>query len=347
MSKFKNSLKGNLIKKTKSFVPNLSVTPTHICFKNYDEGKFYKESIQILNQDLVISERFVYNQSAFAVYTSDFYFQKTYHLAIKFDNTNEIKLSIVGSSKTKIDSGEDFMLEVEFRPMSSFKEESIDRRYEICLNIVNSTTKFIIPVLVLSPNPIINFPTEIFLPDTAVNTPAYSNIFVLNYSNQNQRFSFEFRNDIRIVPECKCIGLKACDGASYLIEYIPKVVGSFLDKIQVHFANGKKALIIIKCTVVPVNIFIGMHLLRLPCSISVVIYCSYLDEENVTFSPTFVGMTDSRELHIVNNSEEASYFEWISFEQLQSKRKDRTDTNHFPTNYLQVTPMVSKNIDLP
>jgi hypothetical protein len=66
--------------------------------------------------------------------------QTNYHLAIKFDNPDEIKLSIVGSfSKTRIDSGEDLVLELEFRPLLSFRKESVDRRYEICISIVNGS----------------------------------------------------------------------------------------------------------------------------------------------------------------------------------------------------------------
>lgn len=185
-------------------------------------------------------------------------FQKSYHLTIKFDNPEEIKLAIVGSvSKTRIDSGEDLLLEVEFRPTLSFRKESVDRRYEICLNVVTANAKFFIPVLILSPNPVINFPKEIVLPDTAVNTPAYSNIFVLNYSNQNQKFSLECRNDITIIPDCKSIGLKTSDCSTYLIELIPRSVGNFREKIQVCFDNGKKASIVLKCNVIPVNIFLS------------------------------------------------------------------------------------------
>lgn len=64
--------------------------------------------------------------------------QKNYHLSIKFENPDEIKLTVVGNvSKTRIESGEDLVLEVEFRPLLSFRKESVDRRYDICVNIVN------------------------------------------------------------------------------------------------------------------------------------------------------------------------------------------------------------------
>lgn len=191
-------------------------------------------------------------------------FQKTYHIAIKFDNPEDIKMSIVGSgSKTRLDSGEDLLFEIEFRPTLSFKKESEDRRYEICLNVVNANAKFFIPVLVLSPNPIINFPKEITLPATAVNWPAYSNIYVLNYSNHAQKFSFECRSEIKIIPDCKTIGMKPSDGATFLIEFIPKSVGLFREKIHVCTADGeKKFAIVIKCYVIPINIFLSKPKLR-------------------------------------------------------------------------------------
>ena len=189
---------------------------------------------------------------------SSFISQKTYHLAIKFDSPDDLKLSIIGSvSKTRIDSGEDILLEVEFRPTTSFRKESVDRRYEVCLNIVNANSKFFIPILILSQNPVINFPKEISLPATAVNTPAYTNIFVLNYSNQIQKFSFDCRSEIKIIPDCKSIGLKPSDGSTFLIEFVPKSVGSFREKIHVCFDGEKKFAIVIKCNVIPVNIFLS------------------------------------------------------------------------------------------
>ena len=70
--------------------------------------------------------------------SNSFFAQKNYHLSIKFENPDEIKLTVVGNvSKTRIESGEDLVLEVEFRPLLSFRKESVDRRYDICVNIVN------------------------------------------------------------------------------------------------------------------------------------------------------------------------------------------------------------------
>ncbi|CAO1310131.1 unnamed protein product [Diamesa serratosioi] len=284
MSKIKNNLKSS--KKTKKFIPNLSAVPNHICFKDYDGGSVYRETIQVLNRDL-----------------------KTYYLTIKFDNPDEIKLTIVGSvSRTKIDSGEDLLLEVEFRPNLSYRKESVDRRYEICLKVINSNAKFLIPVLVLSPNPMINFPKEISLPDTAINIPAYSNIFVLNYTSLNQKFSFDCKNELKIIPDCKTISLRACDGSSYLIEFIPKATGCFREKIVVCFESGKKLFILMKCNVTPVNIF--------------------LDTEYIEFSPTFIGMVERQSINIVNNSEEASFYQWIP-QDLLNQKEDKIKAEHY------------------
>lgn len=258
--------------------------------------------------------------------------QKSYFIAIKFDNPDEIKLSVVGSvSKTRIDSGENLLLEVEFRPISNFRKESVDRRYEICLNVVNANSKFFIPVIVLSPNPFINFPKEISLPDTAVNTPAYSNIFILNFSNQNCKFSFQSRSDVKIIPECKSTVLKAADGSSYLVEFTPKTVGNFREKIYVIFDTGKRISIPLKCNVIPVNIFLSKLEVMWDCKSYFIVYSSIYssDEENIKFSPTFIGMTDSKEIHIVNNSDEVSNFEWIS------------NGSSAAEKYLQIIPLVS------
>lgn len=182
-------------------------------------------------------------------------------MTIKFTQTDEIKLSIVGSaSKTKIDSGDDLLIEVEFDSTVSCQKDNIDRRYEICINVIDASTTFFIPVIVLSSNPVVNFPKEISLPDTAVNTPCYSNIFVLNCTSQQQKFSYESLNDMKVIPDCKNVGLKPSEAASILIEFVPKEVGNFIEKIQISYGAGKKTSIILKCCVVPVNIFLSKFL---------------------------------------------------------------------------------------
>lgn len=181
-------------------------------------------------------------------------------MVIKFDNeqTDEIKLSIAGGQKTaKLDSGDDLWMEIQFQPTTTFKRESADRRYEISLHVVNANTQLFIPILVLSPNPAISFPNEIHLPNTALNTPFYSNITVLNYSSQCQKFSFECLNNVKIIPDCKCVLAKAFDAVTFLLELVPRAVGSFREKIQMNFDSGRKTVIVMKGNVIPVNIFLG------------------------------------------------------------------------------------------
>jgi hypothetical protein len=167
-------------------------------------------------------------------------------------------VTIVGnSSKTQLGNGDDILLEVEFKPTVSYKKESVDRRYEICLSVANANARFLIPILVLSPHADINLPREITLPNVAVNTPAYSNIFVLNYTSVYTKFSFECRNDVKIIPDCKVMMLKACEGSTYLIEFIPKAEGYFREKIYICLENDKRVAITLKCNVLPINIFLS------------------------------------------------------------------------------------------
>lgn len=148
-------------------------------------------------------------------------------------------------------------MELEFTAKSSFKKASIDRRYDICVNIINGNANLHIPILVLSSNPVVNFPKEINLPDIAVNLPAYSNIFVLNYTNHFYKFSFESRSEVKILPDCKVIALKPGDGAVYTVELIPKMLGPFREKIHICFDSGKKIAVILKCNVIPLSIFLS------------------------------------------------------------------------------------------
>lgn len=166
-------------------------------------------------------------------------------------------INIGNGSKTQINGGDDLVLEIQFCPNLSYKKESVDRRYEICLHIINANTKLFIPIVVLSRHPNVNFPKEISLPDIALNTPAYGNIFAMNYTKEFFKFSFEFRNDMKIIPECKVIGLKPFEGSSYVIEFIPKAIGKFREKIYICVDNDRRMSVMLKCNVIPINIFLS------------------------------------------------------------------------------------------
>lgn len=149
------------------------------------------------------------------------------------------------------------MLELEFTPKISFKKSACDSRHDICVNVINGNSNIHIPILVLSTNPVVNFPKEIRLPDIAINSPAYTNIFVLNYTNHFYKFSFECRNEVKLMPDCKVIALKPSDGAIYTMEFIPKLLGPFRERIHIIFDGGKKIPIVLRCNVVPLNIFMS------------------------------------------------------------------------------------------
>jgi hypothetical protein len=59
-----------------------------------------------------------------------------------------------------------------------------------------------------------------------------------------------------------------------------------------------------------------------------------LDEDIVEFSPTFIGMSDSKLIHIVNNSEELSFFEIVP-----CGEGTRTDSS---LNFIEIFPMVRR-----
>lgn len=210
------------------------------------------------------------------------------------------------------------MLELKF---TSFKKTTVDLRNDICVNIINGNTNLHIPILILSSSPVVNFPKEISLPDVAINSPTYSNIFVLNYTNNFYKFSFECRNEVKIIPDCKVIALKPGDGAIYRVELIPKLLGSFREKIHICFDGGKKIAIMLKCNVVPLNIF--------------------LSDDLIQFTPTYIGMMDTKSINIINNSEEMTLFELQPVECLHNSQ---CETNHPSKKFLQFSPQVRRNV---
>lgn len=78
-----------------------------------------------------------------------------------------------------------------------------------------------------------------------------------------QKFSFDVKNEIKVVPPCKSVNIKPSDGSSFLIEFIPKAMGFFREKMLVDLDNGKKVCIVVKCNVIPVNIFLSKFSSRL------------------------------------------------------------------------------------
>lgn len=72
------------------------------------------------------------------------------------------------------------------------------------------------------------------------------------------------------------------------------------------------------------------------------------DEEIAEFSPTFIGMSDRKSIHIVNNSEDATFFEWLPYECLTDDGGSEVTTTAVKENlqaypslkYLEIFPMV-------
>lgn len=63
---------------------------------------------------------------------------------------------------------------------------------------------------------------------------------------------------------------------------------------------------------------------------------SIADDDNIDFPPTFIGMTESKQIHVINNSDEVSFFEWICSEPIRSEKK--VDRVQGVERYLEVYP---------
>lgn len=71
------------------------------------------------------------------------------------------------------------------------------------------------------------------------------------------------------------------------------------------------------------------------------VHCRFPDEDFVEFSPTFIGMTETKEIHLVNNSEDATFFEWLPIELIHESSDLFIDSS---SKYIQIFPMVSELI---
>lgn len=66
--------------------------------------------------------------------------------------------------------------------------------------------------------------------------------------------------------------------------------------------------------------------------------CISKDEDNIDFPPTFIGLTESKQIHVINNSDEVSFFEWVCMEPIRSEKK--VDQIQGVERYLEVYPKV-------
>lgn len=66
--------------------------------------------------------------------------------------------------------------------------------------------------------------------------------------------------------------------------------------------------------------------------------CSIKDDDTIDFPPTFIGMTESKQIHVINNSDEVSSFEWTCLEPIRSEKK--VDQIQGVERYLEVYPKV-------
>jgi len=51
--------------------------------------------------------------------------------------------------------------------------------------------------------------------------------------------------------------MKSGDGITFLVEFIPRTLSDFREKIYICFENDKRMSILLKCNVLPVNVFMS------------------------------------------------------------------------------------------
>jgi hypothetical protein len=68
---------------------------------------------------------------------------------------------------------------------------------------------------------------------------------------------------------------------------------------------------------------------------------SLLGDEIVEFTPTFLGMMDTKSINIINNGEDMTLFELVPVECLHNNQDEK---NHDSTKFLQFSPQVRPQI---
>lgn len=65
-------------------------------------------------------------------------------------------------------------------------------------------------------------------------------------------------------------------------------------------------------------------------------------DESIQFCPTYIGMTDTKSINIINNSEEMTLFELVPIECLHN---NQCENNHPSKKFLQFLPQVGSNLN--
>ncbi|CAD6222554.1 GSCOCG00001023001-RA-CDS [Cotesia congregata] len=239
------------------------IVPTEIIFRQYIPGNIYNTPLTITNID-----------------KSSHVFRLTYDKNSPFD-VNAKKMLI----NQKLAPGMSLNYNIKFIP-----EEKKDYYHQ--LDVVTDCQTFSVPLIAIGPRALLDFPDQIWMPETAVKIPSSKIFLIQNIGNRNTAFtSFSESEYFSIEPESGMIMEK--EAVQFSVNFIASNSGNFYGIIYLQYDTGELIRIDAKANAVNCNI--------------------YLNNDQLRIEDTFIGLLTNGRLKIHNDSDYLVEFQWVKY----------------------------------
>ncbi|KAK0162784.1 hypothetical protein PV327_006530 [Microctonus hyperodae] len=165
--------------------------------------------------------------------------------------------------------------------------------YEHKIDLFGDFGTVTIPIIVLGPRAILEFPDNIIMPETPVNSSSSRSILIRNSGDSTAIFDvFSSSSHFLIEPSCGLI--KQGESQKFIIDFLASSTGSFTSIIYFKCETGE----LLKMNV---------HGNAINCSV-------HLETDALHMGDTFIGLSSVKSLKIYNNSDHIVKFHWMKHE---------------------------------
>ncbi|XP_067203900.1 hydrocephalus-inducing protein-like [Linepithema humile] len=208
------------------------------------------------------------------------------HLKILCDPDPFFSVEYHGSNySAMIAPGLVHVYDVKFKPAEK-------RDYEYCVEFVNDTKVFVVPIIAIGPRPILDIPDRIEIPATAVKILSSKTILVRNLGEAPAIFNFSTDNPYFFVEPSRGI-LGKEETMQLTVSFLSEKSGDFEANLFLNYEAGEKLRLVLRSSAIN-------------CMIR-------FDRGSIRMEDTYLGLSRSKTLTIHNRSNYIVRFQWMRF----------------------------------
>ncbi|KAK0159232.1 hypothetical protein PV328_010140 [Microctonus aethiopoides] len=191
--------------------------------------------------------------------------------------------------------------------------------YEHQIDLFGDFGTVTIPIIALGPRAILDFPDNIMMPDTPVNSSSSRPILIRNSGDSTAIFDV-FSSSPHFLIEPLCGAIKQGESQQFIIDFVAPSTGSFTSIIYFRYETGE----LLK---------MNAHGTGINCSV-------HLETDELHMGDTFLGLSSAKSLKIFNNSEHIVKFHWMKHENITL---DNEEKNKFTEIYGAIEDLTIKH----